>query len=259
MSSDAHTPIKKQQARARTGKPRSNYHHGDLRRALIDAALNMTLQQGAGTFTLADLCRSVGVSAAAPYRHFESLDQLLAETAHEGFALLDEKTKSSFRGPDWEARLASCVGDYLGFIRAHPAHAIIMFATRTQTVDQPHFDPIQPPVFPEPKNATEAAIFSCWEAGLASFNHYAQGLALALADSPLAPAISSRQRKLETALALFTMMQGIAAQWLDHALPEDWLTHNARKSFNNIVLPWALGLMLQHQTRSAKPPKRQQS
>jgi hypothetical protein len=227
MSSDAHTPIKKQQARARTGKPRSNYHHGDLRRALIDAALNMTLQQGAGTFTLADLCRSVGVSAAAPYRHFESLDQLLAETAHEGFALLDEKTKSSFRGQDWEARLASCVGDYLGFIRAHPAHAIIMFATRTQTFDQPYFDPIQPPVFPKPKNATEA--------------------------------ISSRQRKLETALALFTMMQGIAAQWLDHALPEDWLTHNARKSFNNIVLPWALGLMLQHQTRSAKPPKRQQS
>jgi AcrR family transcriptional regulator len=240
----------RRQARGRAAAARGRYHHGDLRRALIDAALALTLKQGPGTYTLADLCRAVGVSPAAPYRHFESLDQLTAEAAREGFAELDGMTAASFRGADWQARLASCVADFLGFVRAHPAHAVVMFETRAQTVAEPDFNPLAPLDLPASSNATEAAVYDCWRAGYASFARYAQGLAQALADSPLAPAVAGRQRALETALALFTIMYGIAAQWLDRALPDDWLDRGARKAFDKIVLPWALGVAAQIESAS---------
>jgi AcrR family transcriptional regulator len=226
---------------------RGRYHHGDLRRALIDAALKLAVERGPGAFNLADLCRAVGVSTAAPYRHFESLDQLMAEAAQEGFALLDAKTAESFRGADWQARLASCVADYVGFVRAAPGHAIAMFEARTQTVAEPDWNPLHALELPAPRNATEAAVYACWHAGTASFTRYAEGLARALAESPLAAAVNTRQRALETALALFTIMQGIAAQWLDRALPDDWLDRGARKAFDKIVLPWALGVAQQAQ------------
>ncbi len=249
MSSAATGPVARQRpvtGRRGGARPaRSRYHHGDLRRALIDAALALTLKQGPGTYTLADLCRAVGVSAAAPYRHFESLDQLAAEAAREGFALLDEQTAATFRGPDWKARLASCLGDYLGFVRAHPAQAVMMFDTRSQTVAEPDWNLLLSLDLPAPRNATEAAVYDCWRAGSASFARFAAGLARALADSPLAPALATRPRALETALALFTIMHGIATQWLDRALPDDWLDRNGRKAFEKIVLPWALGVAAQ--------------
>lgn len=242
MSSDAsRTVAVRRQTRRRTPPARERYHHGDLRRALIDAALTLTIKQGPGTYTLADLCRVVGVSPAAPYRHFESLNQVTAEAALEGFALLDERTARSFRGADWQARLASCVGDFLGFVRAHPAHAVMMFSPRAQTVVEPDFNPLAPLDLPQARNATEAAVYDGWRAGYASFGRFAQGMAQALAGSPLAPALATRERARETALALFTIMYGIAAQWLDRALPDDWLDRDGRKTFRKIVLPWALG------------------
>lgn len=223
----------------------SRYHHGELRRALIDAALDLTRRQGPGTFTFADLCRCVGVSAAAPYRHFESLDQIIAEAALEGFTRLDERTQASFQGADWRARLASCLADYLDFVRMNPGHAVMMFETRAQTVAEPSFNPLVPLELPPPRNATEATVSNCWRAGMASFERFAQGLAMALADSPLAPAVATAPRALETALALFTIMQGIASQWLSRTLPDAWLDDGARQAFERIVLPWALGVAQQ--------------
>jgi len=241
---------------ASTAKCRSTYHHRDLRRALIDAALDLTLKQGPGTYKLADLCRVAGVSPAAPYRHFENLDQLIAAAALEGFALLEDKIVASFRGVDWQARLKSCLGDYLDFIRTHPGHAVMMFHTRAQTVAEPDFNPTAPLDLPAPRNATEAAVYDGWHAGNAIFVRYAKGLTTALADSPLAPALATHARALETALALFTIMHGIAVQWLDRALPDDWLDRGGRKAFEKIVLPWAFGVAAQVQAqRTAKALK----
>lgn len=229
---------------------RGRYHHGDLRRALIDAALELARTRGPGAFTLTDLCRTVGVSTAAPYRHFESLDQLLAEAAQEGFALLDAATSNTFQGKDWQQRLASCLADYLGFVRAHVGHAIAMFEARAQTVAEPEWNPLEPLERPVPRDATEAAVYACWHAGTASFFRYADGLARALADSPLAPAVATRRRALETALALWTLMQGIAWQWINRSMPGEWLDRGARKAFETIVLPWALGLAQQCHARA---------
>src|SRR5207253_7714818 len=65
---------------------RRGYHHGNLREALIRAALELIAAKGPGGFTFAEAARSAGVSPAAPYRHFRDRDALLADVAREGFA-----------------------------------------------------------------------------------------------------------------------------------------------------------------------------
>ena len=61
------------------------YHHGDLRRALVDATAKIVAREGAAAVTLREVARLAGVSHNAPYRHFESLAALLAAVATEGF------------------------------------------------------------------------------------------------------------------------------------------------------------------------------
>lgn len=61
------------------------YHHGNLRQALLEAALVILEKQGEGGLGLRDLARAVGVSAAAPYRHFDSRAALLEALAVTGF------------------------------------------------------------------------------------------------------------------------------------------------------------------------------
>src|SRR6516165_9749750 len=61
------------------------YHHGNLKEALIRAALALIAQKGLAGVTFAEAARWAGVSPAAPYRHFSHRDQLLADVARRGF------------------------------------------------------------------------------------------------------------------------------------------------------------------------------
>jgi AcrR family transcriptional regulator len=61
------------------------YHHGNLKEALLQAALDLIAEKGPAGFTFADAARSAGVSPAAPYRHFRDRDELLASLAQRGF------------------------------------------------------------------------------------------------------------------------------------------------------------------------------
>ena len=61
------------------------YHHGNLKEALLEAALRLIAEKGPAGFTFADAARSAGVSPAAPYRHFRDAEALLAEVALRGF------------------------------------------------------------------------------------------------------------------------------------------------------------------------------
>ncbi|GIF77497.1 TetR/AcrR family transcriptional regulator [Asanoa siamensis] len=63
----------------------SGQHHGDLRNALLRAALDLVAERGAQGFTLAEASRRAGVSVAAPYKHFADKDALLAELARAGY------------------------------------------------------------------------------------------------------------------------------------------------------------------------------
>jgi AcrR family transcriptional regulator len=66
-------------------RPERGYHHGNLKEALLQAALGLIAEKGAAGFTFADAARSAGVSPAAPYRHFRDRDDLLADVARRGF------------------------------------------------------------------------------------------------------------------------------------------------------------------------------
>lgn len=70
--------------------PAKSYHHGDLRPALLDAATRLVRAQGAANVSLRAIAREAGVSAAAPYHHFDDREALLAEVAATGFVAMEE-------------------------------------------------------------------------------------------------------------------------------------------------------------------------
>ncbi len=71
------------------------YHHGNLRTTLLDAADAVLAERGVQGITLRDVARSAGVSHAAPYHHFASLEELLAAVAERGFRVLGEAMASA--------------------------------------------------------------------------------------------------------------------------------------------------------------------
>ena len=121
----------------RIPKPQG-YHHGDLPRALIMAARHMIEDGGAQALTLRGAAQKAGVSAAAPYRHFEDRDALLAAVIAEGFDGLATATEAArgSAGDPVSAYLA--VGEaYLGFAAAHPSLYRLMFGIERHKPDYP--------------------------------------------------------------------------------------------------------------------------
>ena len=110
------------------GGPRG-YHHGNLKEALLRAALELIAQKGPAGFTFAEAARWAGVSPAAPYRHFRDRDELLANVALRGFerfAILLDKAWDDGR-PQPFAALDRLGKAYLEFARAQPAYYSAMF------------------------------------------------------------------------------------------------------------------------------------
>ncbi len=104
------------------------YHHGNLRQALVEAALESLERDGLAGITLRGVAAHVGVSHAAPYAHFRDKDALLAAVAAEGFRRLRARLRESRTSTDWsESSLARMGAAYVGFARAHPALYSSMF------------------------------------------------------------------------------------------------------------------------------------
>jgi AcrR family transcriptional regulator len=80
------------------------YHHGNLRRALLDAALDHLGKTGSTDFTLRELARTLGVTHNAPYRHFPGKAELLAALREEGFARLAAAERAALEGAPVGAR-----------------------------------------------------------------------------------------------------------------------------------------------------------
>ena len=105
------------------------YHHGNLREALMRAALALIQQKGPHGFSFAEAARAAGVSAAAPYRHFRGLDELLADVARQGFEKLEQSLAAAWQDgrPDPFSAFERVGKAYLEFARREPAYYAAMF------------------------------------------------------------------------------------------------------------------------------------
>ncbi|AMY12011.1 DNA-binding transcriptional repressor FabR [Luteitalea pratensis] len=116
----------------KAGRPRrkraGQYHHGDLRRALIEQALRTIDAAGADRLTLRGVGAALGVSRTALYRHFADKEALLAAVAREGFRLLREALLEAWERDGRGAAGFEAMGvAYLRFAIDHPSHYRVMF------------------------------------------------------------------------------------------------------------------------------------
>src|SRR6202171_578109 len=105
------------------------YHHGNLKEALIRAALDLIAQKGPAGVTFAEAARSAGVSPAAPYRHFRDRDDLLIDVARRGFDLFAAALARAWDDgrPEAFAAFERVGRAYLDFARKEPAYYSAMF------------------------------------------------------------------------------------------------------------------------------------
>lgn len=124
--------------------PAKTYHHPDLRNTLLEAAVALIGEVGPRAFTLREVARRAGVSHNAPYRHFDSRDDLLTAVALEGFDRLTrlmQKTLAPGKTPIEQLELCGC--GYVDFALGWPNHLQVMFdlAPAPHTHGQSH-DPV---------------------------------------------------------------------------------------------------------------------
>ena len=111
-----------------TAKP--SYHHGDLRSALLDAAVDIITELGPQQLTIREVARRVGVSHTAPYRHFADKDQLILAVVEQGFELMSQTmAEKKAAAPQDEINQFAASGQaYIDFALQHPAHYRIMYS-----------------------------------------------------------------------------------------------------------------------------------
>ena len=105
------------------------YHHGNLKEALVRAALDLIAEKGPAGFTFADAARWAGVSPAAPYRHFRDRDELLADVARRGFEQFTAAQTHAWDDgkPDVFTAFDRLGKAYLHFAKHEPAYYSAMF------------------------------------------------------------------------------------------------------------------------------------
>ena len=170
--------------------PKAGYHHGDLRRQLVVAARRLIDADGVDAFRLADAAKLAGVSAAAPYRHFQDRHALLAAVADDGFARLGARATEASAAHAAGGIDAICgIGlAYIDFARANPNVFRLMFG---------------------PEEAADGIVEE--EAALA-YDVLVRQVAAHLALAEDAPAV------LATALSLWMYVHGFASLLIDDKL-----------------------------------------
>ena len=114
------------------------YHHGDLRRALIDAARRVLEAEGPSALSLRAVAREAGVSPAAPYHHFKDKGELMDAVAHEGWDLLDAALAAAKAAASSSQAAMSELGvAYVCFARQNPALYRVMYDTARDREDLP--------------------------------------------------------------------------------------------------------------------------
>jgi len=176
---------------------RSSYHHGDLRRVLLDASLALVNEQGVSALSLREVARKAGVSHNAPYHHFPDKGSVLAAIALEGLGLLTEQmvTSVAAAGADPKARLEACGLAYVRFALSHAAHFRVMFRPELACLED---DPVMREASSKPFEQVVMAVMACQAAGLMP------------AGDPM-----------PWVLTCWSAVHGLASLWLDGPLSQD--------------------------------------
>jgi AcrR family transcriptional regulator len=176
-------------------KRKADYHHGDLRRALIDTAVKTIARHGVDGLSLRELAARAGVTAGAPYHHFASRHELLSSIAEEGFARLEAQLIATRdAAPDRaSARLEALGLAYVTFAVSSPGYFRVMFHGASKS--------------PGPT-----------EAGLRTF-HLLRDAVAACQQAGQAP----EGDLAALVLLAWSAVHGFATLWVDHALPFEGL------------------------------------
>jgi len=131
----------------------NDYHHGDLRRAVLDRALQVVAEQGPGSLSLRALAADLGVSHTAPRHHFGSNTGLLTAIAVEGFGMLRDRLVElrEAGAPFLELGVA-----YVEFAVEHPGHFAVMFEPTMLAPHDPALDAAAEATFAELRRGVEA-------------------------------------------------------------------------------------------------------
>ena len=115
--------------------PKRGYHHGNLRQALIEAALALIEDKGPTGFTLSEAAKQAGVTPAAVYRHYEGREDLIAECARQGYGIFADLMEHAYQSgqPSALAAFEATGRAYLAFARRFPGHYIAMFESGIST------------------------------------------------------------------------------------------------------------------------------
>ena len=108
------------------------YHHGNLRAALLEEAERALARDGVQGLSLRELARGLGVSHAAPRRHFADRQALFTALAESGFGRLGRELDAALAaaGPEFSERLAAVAGAYVRFATEHAALLELMFVAK---------------------------------------------------------------------------------------------------------------------------------
>lgn len=137
----------KKEKKSKSSTRKTDYHHGDLKRALMVAASELLEEVGYEGFTLRKCAARAGVSPSAPAHHFKDANGLLNSLAVEGFQSLSSKLRTKFLSVPKDAENPCLVAsvEYLRFAKSNPALYKVMFGSRLDAEN------------PELKSATKAS------------------------------------------------------------------------------------------------------
>lgn len=136
------------------------YHHGDLKEALVRAALALIAEKGPAGFTFADAARWAGVSPAAPYRHFRGREELLADVARRGFEQFTLALTTAWDDgkPDTMAAFDRLGKSYLDFAKREPSYYSAMFEAGVSIDSDPQLRAVGEAAFAVLRGAAEKLV-----------------------------------------------------------------------------------------------------
>ena len=212
------------------GRTERGYHHGNLKEALLQAALDLIATKGAAGFTFADAARSAGVSPAAPYRHFRDRDELLSNIAQRGFEQFESALSEAWDDgrPDTVSAFERVGKAYLAFAREKPAFYSAMFESGLAA-------------------DVSAPLQAAAERAFAVIRAAAERLAA------LAPPGSPRPPALMMALHIWSMSHGVASLFARGDAARRKLPMSAEELLEAEVLIYLRGLGFMTDRRPAAP------